>query len=123
LVLIHEDSYRDRQAYIDRLCEFIGIPRIDISQLRWIEKPIHRYVSAPRSRKITRRLFRLQSELTGRGNYRMIKLLRPVIGFWKQGGKQYPPLHARLKEKIGSFLSPEIDGLEELIGRDLSVWN
>jgi hypothetical protein len=52
----------------------------------------------------------------------MLKLLRPVIGFWKQGGERYPPLDAELKNKIKAFLRPQIDGLEGLIERDLSVW-
>jgi hypothetical protein len=122
LVLLHEDCYIDRQRYVDRVCSFIGIPSIDVGQISWAEKHVRRNLSAPRVRKIARRMWRLHERLADREHYRTIKLLRPIFHFWWRGGQPYHPVDPALKKKIRVHLRPEIDALEELIGRDLSNW-
>jgi hypothetical protein len=122
LVLIQEESFSNPQPYINELCNFIGIPPLDLSRIPEAAQRVDPLISAPRSRKMARRMFRLQMQLIDNGRYRTAKFLLPVIRFWKRGGAVYPPLDSGLKQKIRSFLRPEIDGLEELIGRDLSAW-
>jgi len=122
LVLIHEDSGRDRQTYIDRICSFIGIPSFDVARIRWAGRRVDPIRSAPRNRKITRKLARLRGRLSDQRRYRALALLRPLFLFWSRGGATYPPLDPELKGRIRAYLRPEIDALEELIGRDLSQW-
>jgi hypothetical protein len=122
LVLLHEDAYRDRQGYIDRACNLIGIPAIDVGQIPWAEKHVHPYTSAARSRKMARRMWRFYEHLRDHGHFRTIRLLQPVFRSWWRGGHTYLPLDPQVEKRIKMHVRPDIDALEELIGRDLSEW-
>ena len=122
LVLIHEDCYLDRRAYVDKLCAFIGIPAIDVAALPWANDHINPNRTAPRNRKLVRRMGRWRARMIDHRHYRAVKLLQPIFNYWMRGGHAYGPLDASLKRKIKGQLRPEVDALEEIIGRDLSDW-
>ena len=122
LVLIYEDTRQDRQGYVDRLCDFIGAPRLDlktISQDRSIAAHVER---APKNRRLARRALRLRDLLEIRGYPRLLELLGPFFEFCMGRGEVFPPLSPAMTAKLEERFRPEIAELEVLLDRDLSVW-
>jgi hypothetical protein len=122
LVLIHEDSYRDRQGYLDAVCSFIGIPPIQADAIPWIGEPVNTVERAPKNRKLARRAMWLRSRVADRAMYRTNELLTPLFDYCMGRGPEFPPLDPDLKSRVRAHLRPEVEQLEDLIQHDLSEW-
>jgi hypothetical protein len=122
LVLIHEDSLRDRQAYVDRICTFIGAPKLSVARLAKIDDVVARAERAPKSRRMARRARQLRGFLADHRFWRIRKQLGPFFDFCMGRGEVFPPLDPMLARRLRQHFEPEIAALEELIGRDLSIW-
>lgn len=122
MVAIHEDSRTDRQGYIDRLCRFIGATPIDLAAIPWESERLLNVTRAPRSRKLARNALRLKDLLERRGLYRMAAIYDPIFELCTGGGEEYRPLAPEFQAQLRERLRPEVEALEELLGRDLSMW-
>jgi len=122
LVLIHEDTRQDRQGYVDRLCDFIGAPRLDLATITHDREPVAHVERAPKSRRMARRALRLRDFLEVHGYPRLLELLSPWFEFCMGRGEAFPPLSPVLAAKLERRFRPVIGELEELLDRDLSVW-
>ena len=122
LVLIHEDTRADRQGYVDRLCEFIGAPRLNLSSVKVEREPAAHVERAPKSRRTARRALRLRDRLEERGYPRLLEMLNPFFEFCMGGGEIFPPLSPELEARLRARLRPEVDQIERLLNRDLTVW-
>ena len=80
LVLLNDDLRADPQAYLDRVCDFIGIERYPVPASAAQGELVNSINDLPRLPRVARK--------------------------------------ARLRE----LMRPEIDGLERMLGRDLSAW-
>jgi hypothetical protein len=123
LVCLYDDLVRDPQNYLASVCSFMGISpfRLDPSAASARVNTISR---APRNRHLAQNARHVRVWLWNHSAYRLDRLLAR-IGLWDfclGRGASYPaldpPLAARLRQKF----RPEVDALEELIGRDLSAW-
>ena len=122
LVLIHEDVGTDRQGYVNRLCDFIGAPSLDLKSVT-VERELAAHVErAPKSRRNARRALRLRDLLEERGYARLLELLDPFFEFCMGRGEVFPPLDPALKERLRERFRPEIDQLEILLDRSLADW-
>jgi hypothetical protein len=122
LVLIHEDTHADRQGYVDRLCDFIGARRLDLKSITIEREPAAHVERAPKSRRTARRALRLRDLLEERGHPRLLDLMEPFFEFCMGRGEIFPPLSSELETKLKERFRPEVEQLEDLLGRDLSVW-
>jgi hypothetical protein len=122
LVLVHEDTRADRQAYVDRLCDFIGAPRLDLRSVKIEREPAAHVERAPKSRLTARRALRLRDRLEERGYPRLLEMLDPFFEFCMGRGEVFPPLTPELEVKLRARLRPEVDQLESLLDRDLTIW-
>jgi hypothetical protein len=52
----------------------------------------------------------------------MLKRIEPLLEACMGGGAQFPPLDAELAKRLRARCAPDIAELEELLGRDLSIW-
>jgi len=122
LVLIYEDSRRDRQGYVDRICEFIGVPLLNLQAIAADRRMVAHFERAPRSRHLARRARQLKDTLEVRGWLRTLNRLKPLVEACMGGGVEFPPLDAGLARRLHERCGPDITELEELLGRDLSIW-
>ncbi len=124
LVMIHDDLEADAQNYLDRVCDFIGIARIATSESPIGERRINTFSAPPHSQRLARRARKLRDWLKSREAYRSINLLGRT-GLWRycfEGGENFAPLSSEIDARLRERFLPEVEALEDLIGRDLSAW-
>ncbi|HUN57341.1 MAG TPA: sulfotransferase domain-containing protein [Candidatus Binataceae bacterium] len=122
LVLIYEDTRADRQGYVDRLCDFIRAPRLDLKNVKIEREPAAHVERAPKSRRTARRALRLRDLLEERGHPRLLEMMDPFFEFCMGRGEVFPPLSPDLEARLRERFRPEVEQLENLLSRDLSVW-
>jgi hypothetical protein len=124
LVCIYDDLERDPQAYLDPVCDFIGIARIDISQSAIARKRVNTFQHTPRNLYLARKARKWRDWLKRREAWRTINLLSSA-GVWRfcfERGEEFPPLDPAVEARVRRRFVREVEALEELIGRDLSAW-
>ncbi len=124
LVTLYDDLRADPQAYINSICGFIGIPRIDLSGSPRAADPVNRSEEEPRSMMLARQIRKVR-DLLIRRRWRLARLLEAGSPLWNlffTGGKPYPPLDSAVDRRLRELLLPEIEDLESVLGRDLSAW-
>jgi hypothetical protein len=122
LVLLHDDLLANRQDFLDRVCDFIGIARFDESSIESANQRVHPVEQAPRSFRTARRAQFVKRKLERYRFHRLTNLCEPIFKFCFSGGAAFPPLDPELADHIRASLRPQTDALEKLIGRDLSAW-
>ncbi len=123
LVLLYDDLVSDRQAYLDCLCEFIDIPSIDIQNTRWRQEKTAEALELPRNLTLARVGGRLRTYLTRHHSLRLARHFesgKPLWRFLFAGGPRYPRLYSEMEARLRERFIPEIEELEDLLGRDLS---
>jgi hypothetical protein len=124
LVLIHDDLEADPQAFLDSVCRFIGIAPYSLAETEVGARRINTFSAPPRNPRLARRGRKLRDWLKRREAYRAINLLGRA-GLWRycfDGGERFPPLAPEVEARLRARYRPEVEALEELIGRDLSAW-
>ena len=123
-VCLYDDLETNPQGYLDRICEFTGIPRIIVEGTSIEKERVHTVTHRPRNRWIADSARKAQDRMRMRNWHRAIHRLEK-LGLWSVcfgGGDEYPPLDAGLERRLRQQLRPEIEALEKLIDRDLSLW-
>jgi hypothetical protein len=122
LVLLHDDLLANRQDFLDRVCDFIGISRFDETGVEAANRRVNLVEKAPRSFRTARRAQFVRRKLERHRFHRLTNLCEPIFRFCSSGGGKFPPLDPELADRIRASLLPQTDALEKLIGRDLSAW-
>jgi hypothetical protein len=125
LVVLYDDLRANPQAYLDTVCEFVGIARIDLSAVPGAAEPVNLSEEAPRSMILARTMLKLRDALIRRRYRRLARLVEAGTPVWKlffTGGKPYPSLDPAFDAHLRQMLRSEIEELESLLGRDLSPW-
>jgi len=123
-VLLFDELRRDPQRFLDRVCEFIGIPHIALAGKRIRDTDINSYKYLPRTRRISRRVGRLIDFMHEKRIYRTMRFL-DRIGFfemWLTGRQPFPPLSPATELSLRQQLLPEIEAIEALTSFDLKAW-
>lgn len=123
MVLLYDDFEADAQSFVNRVCDFIEIDRIEVPPERAAER-VHRVETVPPSRRLVRTTRQL---ITWMHSHRMhataIRLRRSRIGrYVYEGGRPFEPLEPDVEERIRMLFLPEVEAFEKLVGRDLSAW-
>jgi hypothetical protein len=122
LVLLFEGLRDLPQAYIDRVCEFVGVPRIDLSSLKLRARAVNAHSLKPRNPSLARKGRRAMNWLRDRKLDRAVALLDRVR-LWKlcfEG--EFPPIKPATERTLRERYLPEVEALEKLIDWDLSAW-
>jgi hypothetical protein len=122
LVLIYEETRHDRQEYVNRLCDFIGAERLNLSAIAHDRRAAAPAERAPKSRRLARTALYVRDWLDIQGYDRVRNHLAPLFEFCSGGGAPFPPLDSSLQAELRARFEPEIAQVEELLGRDLSLW-
>ncbi len=123
-VLIYDDLESNPQAFLDSVCDFVGIMRFPISS-----SPVGaERVLAVSTQPAGPRLAKVARDVVGwfveRRYHRAANLVRNsrIIEYMLEGGDPFPPLAPDVAERMRDFYRPEVEKLEKLIERDLSAW-
>jgi hypothetical protein len=124
LVTIYDDIERNPQTYINEICDFIQIPRFALPAPQQARVNVSQDMRAPSSYALIRMcsfMGAAASALQLRAAFRLAKRtrLKPFL-FGK--GQELPPLEPAVAAELRKRLTPEIEEVEHIIGRDLSCW-
>lgn len=123
LVMIQDDLKTDAQSFIDRACDFLGIARIPLKPGSQ-SKLVNAIPAQPWNSWVARMARKTRDKLQQRGHYRVVELLkrtglRDVIF---ASGPAFEPISSEVDARLRAFFRPQIESLEEMLGRDLSKW-
>ena len=124
LITLYEDLLERPQAYLDRISEFIGVKRVSLVEQKQRRYVINSFDRAPRSFTLAQNARHLRIMLREQDWNRTANLLARmgVWGWCAGGGRKFPPLSPEQDARFRELYLPEIEALEKLVGRDLSVW-
>jgi Sulfotransferase domain len=123
LVCLYDDLEQDPQGYLDAVCNFIGIPPFALER-SVASVRLNSFPTAPRNRRLAQNARHVRDWLRGRRAYWLDRLFEH-LGIWAfcfDGGEAFPPLEPELEKRLKQKFLPEVEALEQLIGRDLSAW-
>jgi hypothetical protein len=121
LVLLHEDLLADPQAYLDKVCKFIGIEKFKLEKSQ-ARRRVNTVERAPRSPRLAKRARKIRGRLIQWRWYGVFNACQPLWNFCAGGGELFGPIDSDLAARIRAELRPEIETLEILLQRDLSNW-
>jgi hypothetical protein len=124
LVTIYDELRAEPQAYLNRVCDFIGIARVTLSPRADLGSDINSFARAPKNRRLARRATAVIDWLNSHQAYRVRAALARA-GVWEfcQGrGELYPRLTPDQDERLRERYLPEVEALEKLLAIDLSAW-
>lgn len=125
IVLLYEELERDAQRFLDQVCEFLAIARIELAGAPRLQKRINASVERPRSMLLARLGLRLRDMALARQWPRVTAEMeagRPLASFFFRGGSPYPEIDAAAAERLRDYFTPQVEELEQLLGRDLAPW-
>ncbi|MGO9604460.1 MAG: sulfotransferase domain-containing protein [Candidatus Binataceae bacterium] len=124
LITMYDDLRKHPQAYLDSICDFAGMAKIPLASEGDRRDVINSFDRAPRNFKIAQNARHLRISMRERGWNRTANFLGRV-GVWAWcagGGEKFAPLTFEQEARLRELYRPEVEALEELIGRDLSAW-
>jgi Sulfotransferase domain len=124
LVCFYDDLCADSQSFLDRVCDFIGIAQIPRPDAGLDARARHSFARAPRNLRLARKARRLRRWLKARRMYATINLVGRT-GLWDLcfgHGEEFPPLDPEIEARLRELMSPNVEKLERMTGRDLTAW-
>jgi len=124
LVCIYDDLEADPQAYLDRICGFIGVAPVKADAAARASERINTVTHAPRSRRLAQNARNARDWMRSHRWHRALSVLERV-GVWRfcfGGGEAFPPLDPETEARMREHFRPEVEALERMTGRDLSAW-
>jgi hypothetical protein len=121
LVVINDDLLKDPQRYLDGVCAFLAIPPIALDP---DETGTPEHETPARIPALSWVVWSVANTLRSHRMYGLIRAGR-ALGLRKifvGGGQDLPPIDPETASRLRLQLTPEIEALERMIGRDLSVW-
>jgi hypothetical protein len=124
LILIQDDLKANAQSFLNQVCDFIQIPRIQLANSTLQDRMVNAIPSLPRNPRIARAARIVRDRLQKRGYYSMVNLVKrnDLRNFLFGGGPAFEPLRAEIDARLREFFRPEVEALEDMLGRDLSAW-
>lgn len=124
LVLLQDDLKSNPQRFLDSACDFIGISRISLSASELRSKVVNDITVQPRNVRLARTARLLKERLRDYGLYAPVDLLKRLglRNLFFGGGAEFEPIRPETKMRLREFYRPEIEALEEILGRDFSNW-
>lgn len=124
LLALYDDLESAPQAFLDSVCGFIGIAPISLTGSPLLSKRVNSVTRGPRIALLAEQAWRLRQWLQERKAKAAITLLRKA-GVWRfsfRGGGEFGPLEPALDRRLRERFRPDVEALEEILGRDLSAW-
>jgi hypothetical protein len=124
LVTIYDDIQSDPQGYVDRIADFLEIPRFVLASAQSVRVNSSEEMRAPSSyalARIAHFMAVIAFTLRLQPAFRVAKGIGLKRLFFGQG-QALAPLDPQFALDLRKRLTPEIEEVERIIGRDLSAW-
>lgn len=124
MVTMYEGLQADPQSYLDRLLDFVGIPRMKLGPSHMLRVFTAEGMTEPRNYFLTRGAVLLAdwSKKQRIGSIvhaaKRLGATRLFIG----GGPSFPEVPSSQRTKLRELFRGEVDKLEAMLNRDLSAW-
>ena len=124
LITLYDDLVADRQAFLDKVTDFIGSKRVSLAARSFRRGAENTAELAPKSRHLAQNARHVMFWLQDRRAYGLVNFLerRGVWAYCYGRGEEFPPLSPEVEARVRAQFLPEVEALEKLIGRDLSAW-
>ena len=124
MATVYEDMLSDPQAYLDRLTDFVDVPRMKLAPQQAKRVLASESMTEPRSYRLTRGAAMLSEWARARRLDVVVARAKGMglIKFFVGGGPVFPPIALATRETLYESFRPEVEKLEELLQRDLSAW-
>jgi len=123
-VFFYDDLVADPQRYADSLLGFLGLPRVIITPEVAAHLMRNEANSDCRIPALAYSAWRLRIRLKSMRAEGVVERLGR-LGLWRfcfGGGPTFAALAPQTEARLRNFFTPEVEALEELLGRDLSAW-
>lgn len=124
LAAFYEDFAADRQAYLNRILDFIGISRFALEERH--EEKVHSSEGTvyPRNLFVTQLGSNVAGWLKARRLGSVVERVKrsSLMSLFVGGDDRIPPLPKEQVSQLRTIFRAEIEALEQLVGRDLSAW-
>jgi hypothetical protein len=119
-----EDLLADPQAFIDRICAFLGVAPFALNETQRREVFSTAKMTEPRVYAATRAAQSVAAWCRARAFDRVIHHVKKSRAFHLLvgGGSPLPPIPCQSLEKVHAQLLQETEELERMVGRDLTSW-
>ena len=124
LITLYDDLRDSPQSYLDRLLDFVGLPPslLTEEELQYVHSS--HQLTEPRNFLLTRTATLMSNWCKARNLDHIVAAVRSsrLTNVLLRGGRAFPEVSRSTREKVGDLLKAEIESLEQMIGRDLSMW-
>jgi hypothetical protein len=124
LVCFYDDLEKSPQTFLDQISDFIGAKRIKVAGSSMASERVNTVTHAPRSRKLAQNARNARDWMRLHRWHRAVEMLEQA-GVWRfcfGGGEEFGTLDPKIDARLREHFRPEIEALEQLVGRDLSSW-
>ncbi|MGE5207680.1 MAG: sulfotransferase family protein [Chlamydiota bacterium] len=124
LVAIYDDLRRDPQSFMDQLVDFIAIPRFVLTKAQLGNVYSSETMTVPRSFVLTWTGTAIADWCKARRLDKLVATVKtsPLIRLFLGGGSPFPEVSPETLRQLYELFRPDVDGLETILARDLSVW-
>ncbi len=124
MVTVHDDIQSDPQLYLDKLVDFVGVPRIHLRPRQAHRVFTSEDMSEPRNYYFTRAGFRLAEWAKERKLDSVVAAAKRfgAMKLFIGGGPAFAELSPAEREKLRALFRPEVDELESMLNRSLAAW-
>ena len=125
LITFYYDLDSDPQNYLDRVCDFIGAPRLALEKSVVGGEKVFSAWAGARNNSVSKYAIKTTTWLDQHGGGPLLKLgkntraRKAIRSFFVE---DYEPLSLSSAEQIREMMLPETEELERMTGRDLSSW-
>lgn len=119
------DDLRDKpQDYINRLVDFIGVPRFQLTAAQSGFVNASEHMTHPRNYHRTRRANLAADWFKARRLGRLVARVKksPLCKLFLGGGSPFAELSSEVSLQMCEVFRPEVEELEMILNRDLSAW-
>jgi len=122
-VLIFDEFEADPQGFLREICRFLDIPEIILEHPASLER-VNTAERAPRSPQLARLARVARERLRAHRQHGIVNYCKRTR-LWEwcfSGGEEFGPVDPHVRDHLRRLFTPEVDALEALLGRDLSMW-
>jgi len=124
LATIYDDLRTNPQAFLNKIVDFLEIPRFALSAAQKSSVHASESLTHPRSFARTRNASRLADWLKAQRMDKLVAAVRnsPLRRLFLGGGEPFGSPSHELSAQLRELFLPEIGELEKILKRDLSAW-
>lgn len=124
MVTVHDDIESDPQGFLDKVVDFIGVPRMTLRPAQIRRVLTSEGLTQPRNFLLTRGAFVLSEWAKAQRLDSLVAAAKRfgATKFFVGGGAAFAALSVAQRERLREMFRPEVEGLEAMIQRDLSAW-